>query len=55
MLAGAGACVGREQLHHVVHMAQASPLDVLVLVGEVIMQAELHTNRILLHEERRHD
>ena len=33
-----------------VHLAQASSLDVLVLVGEVRMQAGLHTTCILLHE-----
>ena len=33
-----------------VHLAQASSLDVLVLVGEARMQAGLHTIHILLHE-----
>ena len=33
-----------------VHLAQASLLDVLVLVGEVRMHAGLHTTCILLHE-----
>ena len=33
-----------------VHLAQASSLDVLVLVGEVRMHAGLHTTCILLHE-----
>ena len=33
-----------------VHLAQASSLDMLVLVGEVRMQAGLHTTCILLHE-----
>ena len=36
-----------------VHLAQASSLDVLVLVGEVGLQAGLHTIHILLHEEMR--
>ena len=45
--------VGHEQLRHgpsLVHLAQASSLDMLVLVGEVSMQAGLHTIHILLHE-----
>ena len=33
------------------HLAQASSLDVLVFVGEVGVQAGLHTSCILLHEE----
>ena len=34
-----------------VHLDQAGSLDVLVFVGEVRVQAGLHTNCILLHEE----
>ena len=34
-----------------VHLAQASSLDVLVLVGEVGLQAGMHTNCILLYED----
>jgi hypothetical protein len=33
------------------HLAQAGSLDVLVFVGEVGVQAGLHTSCILLHEE----
>ena len=34
-----------------VHLAQASSLDVLVLVGEIGLQAGMHTNCILLYED----
>ena len=37
-------------LSFVVYLAQPSSLDMLVLVGEVRMQAGLHTICILLHE-----
>ena len=33
-----------------VHLAQASSLDMLVLVGEVRMQAGLHTIHTMLHK-----
>ena len=33
-----------------VHLAQASSLDMLVLVGEVRIQAGLHTIHIMLHK-----
>ena len=36
-----------------VHLARASSLDVLVLVGEVRMQAVLHTDGILLLKNMR--
>ena len=42
--------VGHEQLRVTVHLAQASSLDVLVLVGEGGLQAGMHTIHILLHE-----
>ena len=38
----------------VAHMAQASSLDVLVLVGEVGMQAGMHSNGTLLLYNMRH-
>ena len=37
-------------LSFVVYLAQPSSLDMLVLVGEVRMQAGLHTSCILPHE-----
>ena len=33
-----------------VHLAQASSLDVLVLVGEIRVRAGLHTIHMLLHK-----
>ena len=48
--AGRRWCLSVTNSSVTVHLAQASSLDVLVLVGEVGLQAGLHTIHILLHE-----
>jgi len=53
LLAGVGACRSRTASSIMFHLAQAGSLalDVLVFVGEVGVQAGLHTSCILLHKE----
>ena len=49
--AGRCWCLSAMNSSIMVHLAQAGSLDVLVFVGEVRVQAGLHNNCILLHEE----
>jgi hypothetical protein len=51
LAAGRCWCLSVMNSSIMVHLAQAGSLDVLVFVGEVGVQARLHTNCILLHEE----
>ena len=54
MITKAAACwsrgLGIKNLSFVMYLAQPSSLDMLVLIGEVRMQAGLHTIHIMLHK-----